>query len=131
MSYPRASGAIRSTARDLCRWMSALMGGHVLQPENLKLMLTPARFRDGSLPPRYAGAPTGASGPRHGIGLSLEDVRGHREAWHQGGISGYFSELRNFPETDVHLAMLVNRDGLGGAPTNPVASAALDLLLPT
>ena len=132
MTYPRGSGSIRSTAPDLCRWMAALMGGRVLHAENLKAMLSPARLKDGSLPPSSnPRAPPGAAGPRYGFGLSLEDVRGHRQAWHQGGISGYFSELRNLPEIDTHLAILVNRDGLGGPPTNPIASAALDLLLQT
>lgn len=129
MTYPGGAGSIRSTGPDLCRWSAALLGGRVLKPESLAAMLTPARLNDGSLPAPPKGAPAGAPGTRYGFGLDLSPDRGHRRVWHLGGIQGFFSELRSYPDLGLHIAILVNSDGTGGATPSAAISAAVTNVL--
>ena len=115
MTFPGAAGAMRSTATDLCRWHAALLGGRVVKPETLKVMLTPARLRNGELPdapPRPDAAKDAPKQPmRYGFGLFLGDFEGHGYIEHDGGIFGFVSRFRSFWPQQVTVALLVNFDG--------------------
>jgi D-alanyl-D-alanine carboxypeptidase len=112
MTFPGAGGAMRSTTEDLCRWHDQLLHGSLLRPESLRTMLTPGRTTSGELPTR-PGAD--AAAPRvpvqYGFGLYSGATSGRRFLTHAGGIPGFTSTLRSYPDDRVTLAMIVNSDG--------------------
>lgn len=111
MTYPGAAGNIRSTTGDLCRWHAALLGGHVVSSDSLKLMLTPGRLKDGSIP-MVVQAPNAPKTPvNYGFGLFMDSFEGHPTVGHSGGIFGFVSDLRSFPAEKTSVAILVNTDG--------------------
>ena len=115
MTFPGAAGAMRSTAADLCRWHAALLGGRIVKPETLQVMLTPARLKNGELPdsPMPPNAPKDAPKKpmKYGFGLFLGEFEGHDYIEHDGGIFGFISMLRSFWPQQVTVALLINYDG--------------------
>lgn len=115
MTFPGAAGAMRSTAADLCRWHAALLGGRIVKPETLQVMLTPVRLKNGELPeaPLPPDAPKDA--PRkplkYGFGLFFGDFENHPFVEHDGGIFGFVSMFRSFQAERVTVVVLVNYDG--------------------
>lgn len=103
-SFPYAAGMLYSTVDDLFRWIRALHNDEVFQnPETLSAMLTPGRGE------QY-GYARGISTIQKGFGSdTLRLVR------HGGGIGGFFSEDRYFPEHDWTIVGLDNARGdIGG-----------------
>ncbi|HEY4032238.1 MAG TPA: serine hydrolase domain-containing protein [Caulobacteraceae bacterium] len=123
MTYPGGAGCLRSCAPDLMRWTAALLGGRVLRPQSLKAMLTPATLNDGALP--IAKNAPGMPAIRYGFGLGLESVKGHLEIAHAGGIQGFYSDLRTYPDLGVTFAILINGDGIAGAKPSQAISSAM------
>ena len=117
MTFPGAAGAMRSTPSDLCRWHAALLGGRIVKPETLRVMLTPGRLKNGELPaaPMAPDAKKDAqqAAIKYGFGLSLGDFEGHDYVEHDGGIFGFISLLRSFWPQQLTVAVLVNYDGFG------------------
>ncbi len=115
MTFPGAAGAMRSTAADLCRWHHALLGGRIVKPETLRVMLTPARLKNGELPasPMPPDAPKDAPKKpmKYGFGLFLDEFEGREYIEHDGGIFGFISMFRSFWPQQVTIALLVNYDG--------------------
>ncbi|MEM6850752.1 MAG: serine hydrolase domain-containing protein, partial [Pseudomonadota bacterium] len=124
MTYAGAAGAMRSTAPELAQWARALLGGQVLTPESFAEMLKPATTRDGAAPieiPQPGKEPETPREVAYGLGVNvgLQSERGEavfgarRVVQHQGGIFGFASHLRSFPDEEVSIAMLFNCDGGG------------------
>lgn len=115
MTFPGAAGAMRSTAADLCRWHAALLGGRIVKPETLRVMLAPARLKNGELPdaPLPPDAPPDAPKQkiRYGFGLNFGEFEGREYVEHDGGIFGFVSMFRSYRPQQVTGAMLVNYDG--------------------
>lgn len=107
-TWPYAAGSLCSTAGDLVAWLSALHGGRLLSERSYAEMTTPARLNDGT-ELRYA------------MGLSLSmDPRGARLIGHGGGIPGFVSEARWYPDADLKVVVLMNSAG----PVSPAALAS-------
>jgi CubicO group peptidase (beta-lactamase class C family) len=117
-----AAGGIHSSARDMARWMSALLeaagpagasGSRVLSTRLVREMTsaeTPMPITD---PP----APLAALKPRflaYGLGFSLRDYRGRKLITHTGGLSGMVSRLALVPEEGLGVAVLTNQESGGG-----------------
>ena len=113
--WPFAAGSICSTARDLIRWNRALHGGEVLSAEGYRSLITPEPLADGS-PVLYAK------------GLVHRKDRYGEVIEHGGGIFGFLSEVRYYPEEDLALVVLQNTAG----PRAPgaVIEGLASLLLP-
>lgn len=120
MSIPGGAGSIRSTAADLAKWDAALFGGKVLKPLSLAAMMTPGRLNDGessgaAIAKMMAAArPTGSAEPskqEYGYALFMSEEEGHRKIGHGGGIYGFSSELSEFPDDHVIVAVLSNAIG--------------------
>lgn len=62
----------------------------------------------------------------YGYGLFLQDDRGLRRAEHGGELPGYGAEIRLFPERQVGVIVLVNREGVR---LNKTFDKAFDLLV--
>ena len=99
--------------RDLVRWNQALHGGEVLQPESYQAMITPRPLVDGS-PIRYA------------MGLGQSDHEGHRTIAHGGGINGFLSDGRYYPDDDLIIVVLQNSTGVD---PSGLASSLADIVL--
>ncbi|MEQ4304292.1 serine hydrolase [Plantactinospora sp. B6F1] len=105
------AGGLNSCLTDLARWLPTLLGtrvdGHdpLLPPSALARMRTPAV----PLPDRSSlavGRPVG-----YGLGLIVEDYRGHRLTHHGGNIDGFASQVSTIPEAGCGVVVLTNRDG--------------------
>ncbi len=101
-TWPYAAGSLCSSAADLLKWMEALHSGRVLTPEEYREITQPSNLNDGS-PLRYA------------MGLDNYSDYGHRQIGHGGGIHGFLSETRYYPDDDLYVICLVNTTGPRGA----------------
>jgi len=122
-SYVGASGAVRSTASDLCRWLDALFSGRVLTTEELAVMAAPAQLADGRSTLRRNGS-------AYGLGLWTGSADGRRVAWHAGTTAGFAADARHYPELGVSVAMLANADaGRIGEEPRRIRAAVLRALV--
>ncbi len=116
-TWPFAAGSLCSTVGDLVHWNQALHHGRVLAPEYYRLLTTPQPLVDGT-PIRYA------------MGLVVDDTGGRRVITHGGGINGFLSDGRYYPDDDLIVIVLQNTAGpkgpgaLGEALTNLVLGPA-------
>ena len=112
-TWPYAAGSICSTVGDLVRWNQALHGGRVLSPESYQAMITPMPLEDGT-PTRYA------------MGLGISGSGKHHSIAHGGGINGFLSDGRYYPEEGLIIVVLQTSTGpqgpgaLGAALANAV-----------
>lgn len=114
--WPFSAGSLCSTIGDLARWLQALHGGQVLPDASYREMITPAPLNDGT-PVRYA------------MGLSVApDVGGRPVIGHGGGISGFVSDTRYYPDHDLMMVMLVNT--AGNLSPAALSMEMVDVLLP-
>ncbi len=97
MSTPFSAGALVSTTHDLLTWENALFAGKVVSQESLAKMTTP--FKND-----------------YGFGLIMRKVDGHRQVWHNGGIDGFTTDMRTYP--DDHLTIIVLDNIATGAPAD-------------
>lgn len=115
-TWPYAAGSICSTTGDLITWLKALHGAKVLPEKSYQEMITPDTLLDGTRV-RYA----------KGL-MRTPDPRGREMIHHGGGIFGFVSESRYYPEEDLYVVVLVNTTGN----LNPgaIANEMVDVLLP-
>lgn len=97
----QAAGTTYSSVNEMCLYLKALMNGGtnehgtVLQPETLKMMMTPHFQPDEHL----AGM---------GLGFHLENEDGHWSAWHGGAVPGFNSSLWVSPDDKLGLIVWSN-----------------------
>jgi CubicO group peptidase (beta-lactamase class C family) len=103
-TWPYAAGSLCSTVSDLLAWNRALHHGEILSPALYELLITPVPLTDGT-PIRYA---MGVTHYQHATGRVIE---------HGGGIDGFLSNSRYYPDEDVTVIVLQNT----GAPPGPAA----------
>jgi CubicO group peptidase (beta-lactamase class C family) len=101
-TWPFAAGSLCSTTKDLLIWMKALHNGKVLSDSLYQSMITPGKLNDGSTL-RYAD------------GLVNFSNYSHKEIAHIGGINGFLSDTRYFPDDNLYIICLVNTAGPHGA----------------
>lgn len=100
-TWPYAAGSLCSTVGDLVRWNRALHGGEVLSPESYRAMTTPAPLEDGTQ-------------VRYAMGLGVDAPGGRRLISHGGGINGFLSDGRYYPDEDLVVVVLQNSTGPRG-----------------
>jgi CubicO group peptidase (beta-lactamase class C family) len=107
-TYAAGAGGMRSTAEELCKWHHALLSAQVLPRTTLDLMLTPARFADGS-PAVRQGPPGSPPAPaNYGMGIAIANENGRRMVTHNGAINGFLGQLDSYPDQQVSIAVLMN-----------------------
>jgi CubicO group peptidase (beta-lactamase class C family) len=104
-TWPYAAGSLCSTVSDLVAWNQALHGGRILSPASYRELITPGTLNDGTR-------------LRYAKGLSADSLLGRRVIYHGGGINGFLSDLKYFPDDSITIAVLVNTAG-------PVAPGAI------
>jgi CubicO group peptidase (beta-lactamase class C family) len=112
LSTPFSAGAICSTVTDLLRWDAALAGGRVVSPAGYKAMTTSHGLPDHP----------------YGFGLVIAELKGHRVIWHNGGINGFVSELHDYVDDGLTIAVLANTESPAPKTVeHAIAAAALGL----
>ncbi len=114
-SWPFSAGGLCSTVGDLVAWTRALHHGGILGPAAYRELITADTLNDGTR-------------LRYAKGLAIAEIHGHLAIAHGGGIPGFLSELRYYPEADLTIAVLMNTVGPKGP--QEVANAIADRLLP-
>jgi len=113
-TWPYAAGSLCSTVGDLVRWNQKLHHGGVLPATSYRKLVTPEPLVDGT-PIRYA------------MGLVVDDTGGRRVITHGGGINGFLSDGRYYPDADLTVIVLQNTAGPRGPAT--LSQALADLVL--
>jgi CubicO group peptidase (beta-lactamase class C family) len=104
-TWPYAAGSLCSTAWDLVAWNQALHGGKILAPDSYRELIAPDTLNDGTR-------------LRYAKGLVVDSMFGRRVIHHGGGINGFLSDLKYFPDDTLTVAVLINTLG-------PVAPAQI------
>ena len=119
MSQAGGAGELYSTVGDLFRWNEAVFHGRVLKPESLKKAHTPLKtYPDAPKDDTFDG--------NYAYGWVVAEVRGLKSMWHNGGLNGFTSELRRFPDQKVTIVVLSNSSSpIGGFSTAGVAELAV------
>ncbi len=100
--WPYAAGSLCSTTSDLLEWMKALHEKKLLSRDLYQSLVSPETLNDGTQ-------------IRYAKGLVNFSNFGHQSIAHGGGINGFLSETRYFPEEDLYIICLVNTIGPKGA----------------
>lgn len=115
-TWPYSAGSLCSTIGDLVTWLRALHGGRVLPAASYREMIAPGRLEDGTT-------------LRYAMGLArTPDASGRPAIHHGGGIFGFVSDTRYYPEHDLYVVVLVNTTGNLSA--TALATELVDVLLP-
>jgi CubicO group peptidase (beta-lactamase class C family) len=101
-TWPYAAGSLCSTTEDLLTWMTALHQGNVLSETLYQSLITPDQLKDGSNV-LYAKAL-----------VNYSDFGNHRIG-HGGGINGFLTDTRYYPQEDLYMICLINTTGPKGA----------------
>jgi len=97
-TWPYSAGSLCSTVEDLIAWNKALHQGKILKSPMYAELLMPTLLNDGTA-------------THYAKGITVTDFHGHRMISHGGGINGFLSENRYFPEEKLNIAILVNSTG--------------------
>ncbi|MBY0568850.1 MAG: beta-lactamase family protein [Hyphomonadaceae bacterium] len=107
------AGSMRSTATDLCRWHAGLLGGQLLRPSDVALMMAPGRLRDGRVSGANRFSPEDAryGDVQYACGLLVSPtLDAHPSILHYGYINGFACALQTFLGPQVTMAVLCNGD---------------------
>lgn len=117
LSVAGAAGAVRATAVDLARWHQALLGGRVIKPNSVRMMLEPGRVADGRLASAARRLAPGETEPPSdfGFGIYTSKAGGRTQIGHGGSINGFNAAVQYFPAERVTIVLLTNTGG-GTAP---------------
>ena len=85
-----SAGALVSSVRDISDWQDALLGGAVLEPTSLELML---QFHPSS---------------GYGLGMRYARLDGRLGIGHGGSLRGYVSLMYRLPADDLDVVILTN-----------------------
>jgi CubicO group peptidase (beta-lactamase class C family) len=91
-------GGIYSSIEDLSKWDQALYTTKLVSRETLARAFTPAV------------ASSDQAGAAYGFGWYVETYRGHRMLWHYGSTVGFRTAILRFPDEQLSVVVLVNRD---------------------
>ncbi|WP_188299512.1 serine hydrolase domain-containing protein [Streptomyces sp. CBMA156] len=95
VSWANSAGELISTLSDLNRFEQALLGGRLLKPELLREMTT-------TIPIEVNGQPTGLS---YGLGLAKGQLSCGPIVGHDGGVSGYATQLWSSGDRQVAISV--------------------------
>jgi CubicO group peptidase (beta-lactamase class C family) len=108
MSIPYSAGGLYSTTHDILLWEQGLFGGKLLNAKSLKTMTTP--FLE-----------------KYGCGFWIQDVAGHRDVTHAGGIEGFNTQGDYLPDDNAVVVVLGNLNGVApGELAGYLVTLALD-----
>jgi CubicO group peptidase (beta-lactamase class C family) len=105
-TWPYSAGSLCSTVEDLVKWNNAVHNGKIMSESMYREFISPFVLNNGTAT-RYA----------KGIGVTRQN--GKTMLGHGGGINGFLSENRYFPDEKISIVVLINSTG----PVGPETSA--------
>ena len=115
-TWPYSAGSLCSTIEDLLKWNHTLHTTEtILNRELYAELISPSELMDGTR-------------LRYAKGLLVDKYNGTDVISHGGGINGFLSDSRYFPEHGLAIVTLINSTG----PIDPVSisNVVTDLLIP-
>jgi CubicO group peptidase (beta-lactamase class C family) len=112
----KPAGSINAHVLDMSQWLRMWLGNgalgerRVLSDSVIREILTPQIYT--SVAPGAAAA-TGTHFRAYGMGWVLEDYRGRKLAWHNGGIDGMKAQVVLVPKEKLGVVVLANLNGTG------------------
>jgi CubicO group peptidase (beta-lactamase class C family) len=114
-------GGIYTSIDDLVNWDRALREHTLLSAAEMQAALTPVEPSGG--PAKYeSGQPVS-----YGFGWFLDPYNGHKRMWHDGSTVGFRTTIQRFPDDDLTVIVLANREDADPA---ELALKVSDLYLP-
>lgn len=98
MTVPYAAGALYSTVMDMQRWDEALSGESLAPAAMMTRFFTPIATTTDQVDMGYA----------YGIYVGTE--RGRSMQSHDGGINGFATYFSRYPDDDLSVVFLTNRE---------------------
>ena len=104
------AGSINSCIADMSEWLrlhteqGRIEGGDILSPAALKEIQSPAIVMPADAIPWEDVNLVG-----YALGWVVEDFRGHRHIWHNGGVDGFKTIVSFIPEKRIGVCVLSNR----------------------
>jgi CubicO group peptidase (beta-lactamase class C family) len=110
-------GGVYSSLEDLAKWDEALREGDLVSLAAMRPALTPVTLANGTAPRWPPGAASGdnlAPGQpvAYGFAWFLDPWRGRARMWHHGETAGFRTVIERFPDDDLTVVILCNRDDL-------------------
>jgi CubicO group peptidase (beta-lactamase class C family) len=107
------AGSIYSSAEEMTHYVKFILGKGTY---NGKQLLRPGSLAVIQTPHVSMRAPSDTMMPSthflgYGLGWVLQDYKGRKIAWHNGGIDGNLSEMWTVPEDRLGIVVLTNYDG--------------------
>lgn len=100
--YASPAGGAYATAADMARFFQALLTGKLIRADTLRSFTGP----------QIIAAPAHGDRPAmsYGFGFGNGEIAGHRWFGHNGGTSGVNAEGGAFPDDDMIIVVMSNRD---------------------
>ena len=111
LSYVWSAGAVISNATDLCKWISAIANGNIIDDDFSEFI--------------YSGQPV-ADSVTYTSGLISESNR----LWHNGTVLGYHGEMCYLKDKNISIAVLSNCSiaGAEGDPVKQIMEKVIELI---
>jgi CubicO group peptidase (beta-lactamase class C family) len=106
-------GGIYSSLRDLSRWLAVVEGRRRL----LDPAIAARAFEEARL--------TSGAGAGYGYGWFIDDYRGHPRFRHEGSTIGFRNAVQRFPQEDLTVLFLSNRDEVDSTLVSSIVDAFL------
>jgi CubicO group peptidase (beta-lactamase class C family) len=101
------AGGWLATSEDLAKFAVAFAQGKVVKPATRDQMVRRPTLKDGSPAPNPMGSPE----YYYGVGVMVGPLTGKPAWFHTGGQSGTTALLYWYPDSQVAVALMTNRDG--------------------
>jgi CubicO group peptidase (beta-lactamase class C family) len=101
------AGGWLATSEDLAKFAVAFAHGKIVKPVTRDRMIQRPTLKDGAPAPNPMGSPD----YYYGIGVMVGPLSGKPAWFHTGGQSGATALLYWYPETEIAVALMTNRDG--------------------
>ena len=88
-----SAGGLFSTVHDLFKWQQALFAGKIIHDTSLAKMNRPNHEDRGA-----------------GYGVFVENLFGRKAIFHSGGLLGFCSYMISYPDDEISVIILTNRD---------------------
>lgn len=108
------AGSIYSSAEEMTRYVKFILGGGAYQGKQLLRTGTLATIQTPHVSMPVPSGDTLTASTHfvgYGLGWVLQDYKGRKIAWHNGGIDGNLSEMWTVPEEKLGIVVLTNYDG--------------------
>jgi CubicO group peptidase (beta-lactamase class C family) len=97
-TWPYSAGSLCSTAEDLVKWNNAVHNGKILSESMYREYISPFVLNNGTI-------------TRYAKGITVTQRNGKKMLEHAGGINGFLSENRYFPDEKISVVVLINSTG--------------------